>query len=605
MKTSIEVKRTMHYAVQRNARLFPQRPALIWGEKRFTWLELHENCNRAGNALLGLGIKKSEKIGCMLRNCNQFMETFVACLEIGASPMNINYRYKEEELRYILENGDTVALVCHPEYEALVQAVRSRLPLLRHVIVVGASQFGNPEWDDLMRDASPAIPVTPWGRGTCTDEILFFTGGTTGMPKGVIWPHENFIQMIANNLAHAAIKNLSLLAQDSRPGQDKLLEMLDLPLRQLKPLRSIYIKLLSHRTFMDRLTTIVEEYGLTPPGLSPLLQRLSHAMGIMIGSPLMHGAAWVAVIAATCAGGTVYFPPDSLHFDPHGLWSMVEKERVRMVLVIGDAFAVPLLEALEERDYNLDSLVCLASGAVKLSPYMKERFHKRFPHAMIVDTLIATEGGGAVAEVSTASEGAHKRRFKVVSTGRFPVMVIDENNQFVIPGSNHIGRLAYGGPQSKGYWKDPKKTAETYLNLDGQTWVMVGDMCTVDADGTINLIGRSSDCINSGGEKIFPYEIENVLMMHPKVREVAVVGVPHPRWGSAAAAVIQLMDGSKEQNGLKEELAHFVHEHLSDYKCPRFWVFVEALERTPAGKLNHKKTRDLAMTRLGLVEGHG
>lgn len=597
-----DVKKTIHYAVERNARLFPQREALVWGDKRFTWRELHQNCNRVGNALLSLGIKQGEKVGCMLRNCNQFLETFIACLEIKTSPMNINYRYKEEELWYILDNGDVVVLLCHPDCEALVEAVRPRLPLLRHVIVLGPSRAGNIEWDALMQGSPSSIPRAPWGRGTSTDEFLFFTGGTTGMPKGVIWPHENFIQTIANSVSHAVFKNFKMLAHNPSPGPDKLLAALELPLHSVSFMKFIYTRALGSGIFMNFLSDFVAERGFTPPGFLPLLKNLSNAMKILIGSPLMHGAAWVGAVATICAGGTMYFLPDSPHFDPHALWSMVEKERIKIVVVIGDAFAVPMLEALDRKAYNLSSIICLASGAVKLSPSMKDKFHRKLPHALIADTLIATEGGGAVSEVSTAADNSKKRKFKIASTGKFPVMVIDEHNQFVKPGSKKIGRLAYGGPQSKGYWKDPVKTAQTYINVDDKTWVMVGDMCTVDEDGTVNFIGRSSDCINSGGEKIFPYEIENVLMTHPSVCDVAVMGLPHPRWGSAATAIIQLSDGLKGDKKLEKDLNVFVHDRLSDYKCPRYWVFVKSLERTDAGKLPRHKIRKLAMAELGLEE---
>jgi fatty-acyl-CoA synthase len=594
------IERTIHHAVERNARLFPQREALIVGDKRLTWRELHYNCNRAANALLKLGINKDEKVGCMLRNCNQFVEIFVACLEIRTSPININYRYKEEELHYILDNGDVTVLVCHPEYEVLVEAVRPRLPLLRQVVVIGPSRVGNIEWDSLIEGLPVSIPKTSWGRGMSTDEFLFFTGGTTGMPKGVIWPHENFIQTIANSVSHAVFKNFKLLAQNHSPGQDKLMTALELPFRSLPFMKYLYIKALGNRLVMEFLSNLVAEKGFMPPGFSPLLYNLSSAMKILIGSPLMHGAAWVGVVSTICAGGTMYFLPDSLHFDPHALWAMVEKERVKTVVVIGDAFAVPLLDALEQKEYDLGSIICLASGAVKLSTSMKDKLHEKLPHALIADTLIATEGGGAVSEVSTATDGSKEHRFKIASTGKFPVMVIDENKQFVKPGSKSIGRLAYGGPQSKGYWKDPQKTAQTYITLGGKTWVMVGDMCSVDEDGSISFIGRSSDCINSGGEKIYPDEIENVIMSHQAVYDVAVVGIPHPRWGSAAAAVIQLNNGFKADKVLENDLNLFVHDRLSDYKCPRYWIFVDALDRTDAGKVQRNKIQELAIAMVGL-----
>jgi acyl-CoA synthetase (AMP-forming)/AMP-acid ligase II len=233
---------------------------------------------------------------------------------------------------------------------------------------------------------------------------------------------------------------------------------------------------------------------------------------------------------------------------------------------------------------------------------MKKRFHERLPNAMIADSLLATEGGGAVSEASISTEKKEKHRFKISSSGKFPVMVIGEDGEFVEPGSGRIGVLAYGGPQSIGYWKDPEKTAETYLEKDGQTWLMIGDMCKVEADGTVDLIGRSHSCINSGGEKIYPYEVENLLLSHPSVRDVAVLGVPHERWGEAVTAVIEPAEAPQDIEGLRGELDGFSHEKLSDYKCPKHYVFIESLERSDSGKVFYRNLRRLAMEKLDIID---
>jgi len=592
-------EKTLHYAIERNAGMVPDRPAVIWGDKKFTWREINENVNRAANAFLSMGIKEGENIGIMLRNSNQYIEIFAAGGMIKSRPFNINYRYKEEELFYVLDNADGVVVICHPEYEETIEAVRPQLPALRHVIVCGESKAGNLEWDEVMKDASPAPPEPPWGIGGNETEILFYTGGTTGMPKGVLWPQENIAQMIANNLGNALIKNLRLLAEAPPPSPDMLLGMLNLPLRKTF-IKHFYLGLFKSPRIMDFIGDLIEKYVLVPPGLKPAAKNLGEAFTLLIGSPLMHGAAWIGVVPTMCASGTIYFLPDSLHFDAHALWSLVEREQLKLIEMVGDAFAVPMLEALEEKDYNLDSVVVLATGAVKLSPYMKKRFHEKLPNAMIADTLLATEGGGAVADASVSTTKVGKSRFKIKSTGKFPVMVIDEDGGFVEPGSGKVGMLAYSGPQSTGYWKDTEKTAETYIQIEGRTWVKVGDMCTVEADGTIDLIGRSHSCINSGGEKIYPYEVENLLLSHPAVRDVAVIGVPHKRWGEAVAAVVEPADGTRESGDLEDELNSFTREKISDYKCPKYYVFVESLERSDSGKVYHKALRCKAMEILGI-----
>jgi enoyl-CoA hydratase/carnithine racemase len=347
---------------------------------------------------------------------------------------------------------------------------------------------------------------------------------------------------------------------------------------------------------------LLERYLLVPPGSGLLVKGMGKTFTILLGSPLMHGAAWVGAIPIIAAGGTLYFLPDSLHFDPHSLWSLVERERIHIIEMVGDAFAVPMLEALEDRDYDLRHVMVLGSGAVKLSPYMKEKLHEKLPNAMIADTLLATEGGGAVSEASISTEHKNKRNFKINSTGRFPVMVLGEDGDFVMPGSGRTGVLAYGGPQSTGYWKDPEKTAQTYIEKDGRSWLMMGDMCTVEEDGTINLIGRSHSCINSGGEKIFPYEVENIFFSNPAVRDVAVLGVPDARWGEAVTAVIEPCEEYGDGSGLDDVLNVFIHEKLSDYKCPKHYVFVDTLDRSDAGKVFHQALRLRAMEALGMLE---
>jgi 3-oxocholest-4-en-26-oate---CoA ligase len=601
MAGKADYKRTLHYAVERNAKIVPDRLAVVWGDTKISWREFYHNCNRAANAFLKLGVGEGQNIGCMLRNCNQFVEVFMCAGLIKARGFNINYRYKEEELLYVLDNADAVIVVCHPEYEELVEAVRPRLPLLRHIIVCGKSSAGNLEWDPLMEASDPNPPEPPWGRGGNRTELLVYTGGTTGMPKGVLWPQENISRMVANNLSNALIKNLRLLVEAPPPSPDMLLGLLNLPLRKT-PLKHLYFWSFKNRWFMNRVGSFLEKHAMVPPGLKPVVKILGESFTLLIGSPLMHGAAWIGVLPTINTAGTIYFLPDSPHFDAHILWETVQKEQLKLIELVGDAFAVPMLEALEERDYDLSSVVVLATGGVKLSPPMKKKLHEKLPNALIADTLLATEGGGAVADASVSTSASDKLRFKIDSTGKFPVMVIGEDGNFVKPGSGEVGMLAYGGPQSTGYWKDPEKTRETYIKIDGKTWVKVGDMCTVDADGTIDLIGRSHACINSGGEKVYPYEVENLLLSHAAVRDVTVVGVPHQRWGQAITAVVELTGGNTENEDLREELYGFVHEGLSDYKCPKYWVFVESMDRSDSGKVHYSAIRHKAMQALGLGE---
>ncbi len=597
----VDHSRTLHYAVERNAKIAPKRLAVVWGEERITWKDFYTDCKRAANAFLKLDVKEGQNIGCMLRNCPQFVEAQVSAGMIKARSFNINYRYKEDELHYVLDNAEAVIVICHPEYEDVLEAVRDRLPLLRHIIVCGKSARGNLEWDRVMESSDSSPPRPSWGIGGNRVELFVYTGGTTGMPKGVLWPQENMARMIANNLSNALIKNLHLLAEALPPSPDMLLGMLNLPLRKT-PLKHLYFASFKNEWFMEQVGNFLEKHLLVPPGINLILKTLGESFTVLVASPLMHGAAWVGVLPTINACGTLYFLPDSLHFDAHSMWRTVEKERLKIIELVGDAFAVPMLEALEEKDYNLSSVVVLATGGVKLSPPMKKRLHEKLPDALIADTLLASEGGGAVADASVSGSHSAKTRFKIQSTGKFPVMVINEEGKFVKPGSGEVGMLAYGGAQSTGYWKDTVKTKETYIQIEGKTWVKVGDMCTVGADGTIDLIGRSHTCINSGGEKVYPYEVENLLLSHPMIRDVTVVGVPHERWGQAITAVLELVAEESGSEQLEQELNRFLHDNLSDYKCPKFWVFVESMDRSDSGKVHYSAVRKVAMDALGIMD---
>jgi 3-oxocholest-4-en-26-oate---CoA ligase len=594
-------KKTLQYAVERNAKMAPERLAVVWGDRRITWKDFYADCNRAANAFLRLGVKEGENIGCMLRNCPEFLEIFMCAPMIKCRGFNINYRYKEDELHYVLDNAEAGIVICHPEYELVIEAIRPRLPRLRHIIVCGKSKEGNLEWDEVLQASSAGPPLPPWGPGDNDSELLVYTGGTTGMPKGVIWLHRNITQMVANNLSNALIKNLRLLAEAPPPSPDMLLGMLNLPLRKT-PLKHLYFSFFKNKWCMERTGDFFERFVLTPPGLKLPIKIFGESFTLLVGSPLMHGAAWIGALPIITTCGTIYLLPDSLHFDAHIMWETVEREQLKMIELVGDAFAVPMLEALEGKSYDLSNVVVLATGGVKLSPPMKARLHEKLPNALIADTLLATEGGGAVGDASMAATDTVKSRFKIRSSGKFPVMVIDDEGEFVPPGSGKVGMLAYGGPQSSGYWNDPGKTRQTYIQIDGKTWVKVGDMCTVEADGTIDLIGRSHSCINSGGEKVYPYEVENLLLSHPAVRDVTVVGVPHDRWGQAITAVIETAADITGDEELERELNSFLHENLSDYKCPKFWVFVESMDRSDSGKVHYSTVRRMAMEALEIKE---
>ncbi|MBU1672594.1 MAG: AMP-binding protein [Actinobacteria bacterium] len=594
--------KTLYGMVERNARIVGERLAVKQGPEGLTWREFLGEVNRCANFMLDAGVGRGDSVGVMLRNCPEFIEVYAGAPAIGARPFNVNYRYLRRELRYVLSDAGAVLLFVDPEYEDVVEAVRDDVPSLKAVIVCGHSRAGNLEWDQVMPGASPLRPEPPWGPGEDSGEIILYTGGTTGMPKGVLWPQENLVAMVAHGLAGAFISNLGLLVKAPPPAPDNLLDLLNLPLRRTRVVRAAYLAVLKNERALARAVSFFENKVLSPPGYPTVLRKIGESMQILIVSPLMHGTAWGGVLPVLGSAGSIHLLPDSPGFDPHMLLSTIQRDRVRIVIIVGDAFAVPMVEALEEEDYDLGSLVVLGTGAVRLSPRMKKVLHDKLPGALVVDTLLATEGGGSVSEVSISSAAKEHHRFQVRSTGSFPVAVIDGEGCFVKPGSGAVGRLAYGGAQSTGYLNDPDRTAATRVEAGGRTWLVTGDLCRVEVDGTIELVGREQACINTGGEKVYPYEVEDVVSAHHAVRDVAIVGVPHPRWGEAVTAVVELSGGSYVE-GLEDELSKLVHRGLSDFKCPKYWVFVDSLGRSATGKLNYETLRRRAIERLGPGEG--
>ncbi|MBU1669583.1 MAG: AMP-binding protein [Actinobacteria bacterium] len=596
-------RHTLHYIIERNARLFPGREAVVCGgEKRITWAQLDRNVNRLANALLDLGVTEGARVGVMLRNSNMFVEAFAAVAKVGATSFNVNYRYQAVELEHVLRDAEAWALVCNPEYEGLVESIRPDLPALERVIVCpGAADPANLSWDELLGGSSPARPEPPWGPGGDDAVLLFYTGGTTGMPRGVIWTWGSISRFLGYNVVNTMLKNVGLLSEASPGSMDRFVRAMSLPLAGSGAARRFYRRVLCSGTAMEYVGSLLERAVFTPPGFGPAVNRIGGSLRALVASPLMHGAAWVACVPVMAAGGTIHFLGDSPRFDAASVWELAEREHLMLVVVVGDAYVAPMMECLESRRYDLDDLLVLGTGAVKLSPHLKEKLHEKLPNAMVLDALLATEGGGAIFDVTaTGSQVASNTRFSVRYGGRFPVRVLDGEGGFVQPGSGKVGTLAYGGPQSQGYWRDPAKTAETYRRIDGETWITMGDLCTVNRDGTINLMGRGQTCINSGGEKIFPIEIENRLMCHEKVLDVAVVGVPHPRWGEAVTAVVEPRESARGSGGLEEELSAFLRESLADFKCPKHWVLVESLGRSASGKLPYQSVREVAMERLGI-----
>jgi acyl-CoA synthetase (AMP-forming)/AMP-acid ligase II len=510
----------------------PDRTALVCGDRSLTYAEFDAEANRLANHLLAEGFGHGDHIGIYGQNSAEWMIAMVAIFKIRAVPININFRYVEEELAYLFDNADLVALVAGREYVDHIAGVRDQAPALRHVVVIDddsgldPAAVGGVMWADAIAGASPERPVLP---RSDDDHYVIYTGGTTGMPKGVVWRHEDVFFALGGGV--------------------------------------------------DAYTNERVTHGMQ---LAEKAAASEAPMVTLNAPPLMHGAAQWGALRFFFEGNTVVFVPK---FSAEAVWDAVEANRVNTLVITGDAMARPLLEALQaEPDrWDLSSLFVLSSSAAIFSPTNKEALLDLLPNIIIVDAIGSSESGMNGMVIQTKGETiVQSGGGPTVKAGRDAV-VLDEELRPMAPGTGEVGKLARGGNIPIGYYKDPVKTASTFVTApDGTRYVVAGDFARLEADGTITLLGRGSVCINSGGEKIYPEEVEGVLKAHPAVYDTLVVGVADDRWGQAVCAVVQPRDPTSPPS--LDDLAEHARLHLARYKAPRHLVLVAQIERSPSGK---------------------
>ncbi len=520
---------------ERAVELMPDRVALICGDRRLTFSGLDERVNRIAHHLQAAGIQPGEHVGVYAPNCTEWLETALGCFKIRAVPINVNFRYVEDELRYIFDDADLVGVVYDPEYTDRLDAIAGELPNLRLRLAVG------PEYEAAIAAESPEAD---FAERSSDDLYVIYTGGTTGMPKGVVWRQEDVFMALGQGI-------------DSMTG---------------------------HKVESD------DELA---------KKGAANAAGVvlLVTPPLMHGAAQWGCYGQLAQGNTIVLLPK---FDAREAWRLVGEHGVNSVLIAGDAMGRPLVEALEEDGldaYDLSSFFALTSTAALFSVPIKERFFELFPNLLIIDSIGSSEGGfNGLSQVGKGNAtGGSRGGLPRVSLGT-DVMVVDDDMRPLTPGDGQIGKVARGGNIPLGYYKDEEKTAKTFLIApDGKRYVVAGDFARWEDDGTVTLLGRGSVCINTGGEKVFPEEVEGVLKAHPDVFDVLVVGVPDERWGWAVAAVVQPTPGAEP---VLDALQEHGRTRLASYKLPRHLVVVDEIVRSPAGKPDYPWATKLASERV-------
>ena len=524
------------------------RAALVCGEHRASFAQLEQRANQLAHYLAAQGVGAGAHVGLYLYNCNEYIEGMLACFKLRAVPINVNYRYAQDELLYLFDNADLVACIHHREFAPRIAEVIADAPALTTLLAVAddssaeLSGIGAVEYEAALAGQSAQRDF-----GARADEDLFmlYTGGTTGRPKGVMWPHKN--------LFFAALGGGGWYHPDgaiSAPEQ--------------------------------------------------IAGRLSESPMIgMALAPLMHGACWWYACIQLLAGNTLVLSPHR-SLDGAEVWDIVERERVNTLSIVGDAMAIPLLDALREapKRWDLSCVFSVGSGGAVFSAASQQGLRDFLPQVLISNSFGSSESGNMGFDCGE-KKSAEKGLGNVPQSDFMAVISVVEGEppQPVKPGATGI--FSRSGYIPVGYYNDPVKTAQTFVEVDGETWLLTGDEARLEADGSITVFGRGSNCINSGGEKIFPEEVEEALKAHPAVFDCLVVDTPDARFGSKVTAVVALRGTASLSLALLQAEAR---KHIAGYKLPRELHVVPEIPRAPSGKPAYPQARELALSGAYRVE---
>ena len=525
----------------------PERPAHIQGEQVVSWGEFDRRADALAAHMIAAGLGQQAKVAAYLYNGPEYIETYFAAFKGGFAPVNTNYRYGPEELIYLFDNADAEAIVFHAGFEETLDIIRARLPKVKAWIAVAEPGHDAPTWatdyETIVADTNARRPAkAPWGRQP-DDLLLLYTGGTTGMPKGVMWRQDDLFNVIGagGNVAAGIAPATTIPELLSRIG--------------------------------------------TPELPRPMM---------LVACPQMHGTGQFSSFIALNLGGAVATLP-SRKFNAMELWSEAERLKASNIVLVGLAFSTPMLEALEANPgrWDLSNVKVMSSSGSMWSQENKRGLLSHCTNAVIMDSFGSSEAVGMGMSASAPGQEMQTAAFALGPN----CGVFSEDGRRIEPGSGERGLVAVSGYLPMGYYKDEEKTDKTFKTIEGQRWSVPGDWAEVNADGTLKLLGRGSVCINTGGEKVFPEEVEEALKTHPHVRDAVVVGVPDARFGERICAVVE-PDGSRELT--LDELSEHVRDHLAGYKAPRELVLVDSIGRAPNGKVDYKAVKDRALKALNV-----
>ncbi|MBV8236891.1 MAG: AMP-binding protein, partial [Acidimicrobiia bacterium] len=524
-------------------------PALVQGDRTVSWSEFDRRADGVGHWLLAQGVQHQDKVALYLYNCPEYLEVEYACLKCGLVPVNTNYRYAEEELAYLWDNADAVSVVFHGSFADRIERMRDRVPRVRTWLWVDDGSGPCPPfalpYEQAAATSGDGSARAPWGRSP-DDLFMLYTGGTTGMPKGVMWRQDDLF---------ARLNGGGFRRYPADGG----------------------------------LAAIRAE-----------LQANGTGSSLLPACPLMHGTGGFTALEALSEAGRVVLL-SSHHFDPVELLDTVARERASAVVIVGDTFAKPILAALDAEPgrWDLTSLVGMISSGVMWSEDTKQGLLRHHPSMLLVDAFSSSEALGMGTSVSSGNRAAETAEFTLGTD----VRVVDDDGHDVAAGSGRVGVLALGGRIPLGYYKDDAKSAATFRVIEGKRYSVPGDFAEVRADGSIHLLGRGSVSINTGGEKVYPEEVEEIIKALDGVADAVVVGIPNDRFGEEVTAVVQCSPGRSEGTVTAEVVIERVKAQLASYKAPRRVRFVDTIGRSPSGKVDYNRHRSETVTWVKEVDG--
>ncbi|WP_162941768.1 AMP-binding protein [Desertimonas flava] len=531
------------------AALDPSAEAIVHGDRRITWGEFDETTARLAAVFRSWRLEPGARVALYLFNVPEYIELAVGAFKARVVPINVNYRYRGDEVRHVLSDSAAEVLVFDTELAGVIAELASTGGLPARLVAVGDGDLpgvlGHAErYAGLVAGTEPAEPIERSG----DDHLILYTGGTTGYPKGVVWRHGDLFQ----TLSFPAYAAAGLPTPETAEGVAEAAA------------------------------------ALRGSGASPVM---------LSAPPLIHGTALFLAMAALLRGGSVVLLT-SRRFDARELWQLVESEGVTDIAIVGDSFARPMVAELDERDaagdpVDLSSVRMISSAGITWGAETKAALRRR-GQMVLLDMLGASEGGPFATSVTLpGQEPAATAQFTIAERA----VLLDDDGSIIPPGDGRIGVLAYRGSGPIGYFNDPAKTASVFREIDGERYVIPGDYATVASDGTVTFVGRGSVCINTGGEKVYPEEVEETLKTHPAVVDCNVVGVPDSTFGDAVTAVVQLDPDAAVTDS---DLVAHVHDRLAGYKAPRHIVRVDVLQRSPTGKSDYRAARAAALAALGI-----